>query len=142
MHFFITIGCLASYFYRMPSGDNWFGEGSSVKSLMIALISLGIGLMWLIVSCCGVIAVCLRCCPCLIVLTIATIAMAITLFSAGTLKVQIGNAVDDMCSSMEGEISEFFNRVVDKPMCSNMCPCHDGSLLLARMDYLTTDVME
>ena len=79
--------------------------------------------MYFIVCCLGCCAVGLRCCPCLFVLTPVTFIFTVFLFSAGTVKTQIGNAVDNACNDYSAEIQEFFNRVVDRPMCSDMCPC-------------------
>lgn len=79
----------------------------------MAYLCLGIGLIYFVICCCGCCAIGLRCCPCLLLLTPLTFIAAVMLFAAGTLKTQIGNAVDNTCNEYEGEIREFFNRVID-----------------------------
>ena len=31
--------------------------------------------------------------------------------------------MEGVCDNYIGDIAEFFDRVVDRPMCSDMCPC-------------------
>ena len=58
------------------------------------------------------------------------------LFAAGSLKNAIGDAIDDMCNDYADEIQEFFNRVVDVPMCSDMCPCADDAFTTGGYDSI------
>ena len=96
--------------------------------------------MWILVSACGSVAVGLRICPCLFVLMPITLGIAIVLLSASSLKGLINNSVNNVCTDMEGDFREFFTRVVNMPMCSDMCPCETEVYNEAEFDYLTTSL--
>ena len=119
----IACSLFAAFSANRPAGDSYINEGDSVKGLLVAYLCLGIGIIYSIVCCCGWCAIGCRFCPCLFILTPMTFIFAILLLMSGSFKTTIGNAVDNTCNGYSIVIEEFFNRVVDKTMCSDMCPC-------------------
>ena len=129
-----------SAFYAIAPdiGGSYIRQGDSVKDILIGYICFVLSLGMFLVCCLSSFTVCLRCCPCLPILFAVTFFGAITLFSAGALKNAIVEAVDDVCNDYAAEIQEFFNRVVDEPMCSDMCPCDDNAFVEGGYDSITS----
>ena len=102
-------------------------QGDSVQEILVGYLCFSLAMLMFLVCCLSSCIIIPRCCACLPFLNFVTFAIAIILLSAGALKNAIGEAADNMCNDYAEEIEEFFNRVVDKPMCSDMCPCDDDA---------------
>ena len=98
--------CLISAFaiVRPSSGDSIVAEGNSVKGIMLGMICLGIGILWLLVCCCGICAIGLRFWPCLFVLIPITFSCSVILLASGALEDTIGDQIEKTCKTYEVEI--------------------------------------
>lgn len=59
----------------------------------------------------------------------------------GSLGDRIGDVLDNVCDENETDIKEFYNRVVDLPMCSDMCPCELNAFSIGGYSSLDTSVL-
>ena len=141
---FIGACVLLSWFYAVSPdiGGSYISQGDSVKDIMVGYLCFALSLATFLICCFGGFTVTCRCFPLLPILNIITFGAAITCFASGSLKNQIVEAVDNMCNEYAGEIEEFFNRVVDVPMCSDICPCEDLAFTMGGYDTLTTELQD
>ena len=51
------------------------------------------------------------------------------MLASGFVKDLIADTMDNVCNRNIDVIAEFFERVVDKPMCSDMCPCDETAFV-------------
>ena len=127
---FLLAGTLIGVFSsRKPktNDDNRIQGENSVKDLVVAFICLGISGLMLLVCCIGCCAVCFRCWPFLIVLTPLTFVFGMGLVFIGSLTDRIGDFIERVCDDNLEDIRSFWNKVVDIPMCSDMCPCDNNA---------------
>jgi len=117
--------------------DNWLQKSSSIKDLLVAFLCLLTAFLLFTVCCIGSCAVVLRCCPCLCLLVPLTFGSAILLLSMGLLGDQLDIAIDSICDVQKDDIRAYFNRVVDQPMCSDMCPCEDDAFVAGNYSLMT-----
>ena len=122
------LGCFTTY-RPDTSQDNWLQGSDSVRDLLIAYLCLSIACILFMVCCIGSCAVGARCCPCLGLLVPLTFLSAIFLFIMGSLGDRVDDVIDRICAEEKDNIEAFFTRVVDQPMCSDMCPCDDNSFV-------------
>ena len=140
LQFLLAAGLLSAFYSIAPdmSSGSYIRQGDSVKDILTGYLCFALSMGMFLVCCLGSVTVCLRCYPCVPLLNLITFGAAILLFSAGSLKNAIGEAVDDVCNDHAEEIQEFFNRVVDVPMCSDMCPCDNDAFTAGGYDDLVS----
>ena len=64
------------------------------------------------------------------------------MLASGIVKEVIADAMDNVCENNIEEITEFFQKVVDFPMCSDMCPCDETAFAEGTYDQLGTSILE
>lgn len=117
--------------------EDWLQQSNSIRDLLMGIICLIVSILLFVVCCLGCFAVCCRWCPCLILLTPFTIAVGLFLLAIGSLADNLDNLIDEVCEETEDEIREFWNGVIDVPMCSDICPCDSVAFVAGGYDDIS-----
>ena len=127
IQFFVGAVLMSAFLERLPDtgGDELIGEGNSVRDLFIAIICLIVSISYLLSFTLGCCAVGFRCCSLLFFSTPTTIALGWLLMSGGSANNQVESTIRTVCLEYEADLKLFFRTVVDKPMCSDICPCEN-----------------
>ena len=142
--FFVGIFLMGVFTTIRPetAGDNWLQGSDSIRDYLVAYICMSIGCLMLFFCCVGSCGVAARCCPCLAFLVPLTFAASTSLFVISGFGDRIDEAVDTMCNAYKEEIRQFFNRAVDRPMCSDMCPCDDAVFVEGNYTQMSQDSLD
>ena len=71
-----------------------------------------------------------------------TLVSSGALLASQELKTYVVTAVNTVCEDNLDDIEAFFNEVVDKPMCSDMCPCNDEQFVLFTAEISTSRLVD
>ena len=58
------------------------------------------------------------------------------------MKTYFVTAINTVCEDNLDDIEAFFNEVVDRPMCSDMCPCDDEQFELFTTELTTNRLID